>query len=85
MLCAQDANDVQMRTWFRSDETRVVTVPTIDVAPLMTGDGDTRAIAGAIDDACRDTGFFAITGHGVDTALRQRLDALAREFFALPD
>jgi isopenicillin N synthase-like dioxygenase len=62
-----------------------VSVPTIDVAPLITGGGDTRANARAIDDACRETGFFAITGHGVDAALRQRLDALAREFFSLPD
>jgi isopenicillin N synthase-like dioxygenase len=85
MLRAQDANDVQMRTSIRRGETRVVNVPTIDIAPLITGDGDAHAVARAIDDACRDTGFFAITGHGVDAELRQRLDALAREFFALPD
>ncbi|HVJ99196.1 MAG TPA: 2OG-Fe(II) oxygenase family protein, partial [Acidimicrobiia bacterium] len=33
----------------------------------------------------RETGFFAIVGHGVDPHLRARLDRLAREFFALDD
>ena len=38
----------------------------------------------AIDAACREFGFFYVVGHGVDPALGARLDALAREFFALP-
>src|SRR5690242_516066 len=74
-----------MQSMINIRETRAVTVPTIDVTPLVTGTGDKHAVARAIDRACRDTGFFAITGHGVDDALRHRLDALAREFFALPD
>jgi isopenicillin N synthase-like dioxygenase len=65
-------------------------VPVIDIAPLVATDGrgDAASVAGvgaAIDRACRDAGFFAITGHGVSPALRARLDVLAREFFALPD
>jgi isopenicillin N synthase-like dioxygenase len=62
-----------------------VHVPEIDVAPFVTGAGDQRAAAAAIDAACRETGFFAIVGHGVDDTLRRRLDTLAREFFALDD
>jgi isopenicillin N synthase-like dioxygenase len=42
-------------------------------------------VARTIDEACRQTGFFSIVGHGVDAGLRTRLDALAREFFALDD
>jgi isopenicillin N synthase-like dioxygenase len=62
-----------------------VLVPRVDITTLVTGHGDERAAAAAIDAACRDTGFFAIVGHGVDPALRTRLDALAREFFALDE
>jgi isopenicillin N synthase-like dioxygenase len=66
---------------------RFVSVPVIDVAPLL-GDGsdrDVRAVAEAIDVACRDTGFFVISGHGIDLQLRRDLDDAAREFFELPD
>jgi isopenicillin N synthase-like dioxygenase len=62
-----------------------VLVPRVDITTFVTGHGDERAAATAIDAACRDTGFFAIVGHGVDPALRSELDALAREFFALDE
>jgi isopenicillin N synthase-like dioxygenase len=42
-------------------------------------------VARAIDAACREVGFFSVTGHGVDPALAARLELLAREFFARPD
>jgi len=48
-------------------------------------DRDVSAIAEAIDAACRDTGFFVISGHGIDPRLRRDLDGAAREFFALPE
>ena len=38
-----------------------------------------------IDRACRDLGFFRLTGHGVAPELLDRMDALARRFFAQPD
>jgi len=44
-----------------------------------------RAAAAEIDGACRRTGFFAITGHGVTPPTLAGLDAAARAFFALPD
>jgi isopenicillin N synthase-like dioxygenase len=62
-------------------------VPIVDVAPLVAG-GDpaaTAAVAAALDDACRRVGFFAVVGHGVDAALRERLQHCARDFFALPE
>ncbi len=52
-------------------------LPVIDLA----GSG----VAGEIEKACRATGFFYVTGHGVPLSLRQRLDAASREFFALPE
>ncbi len=59
-------------------------VPIIDIAPLRSG-GDVSSVAAALDTACRDTGFFCIVGHGVDTQLMADLDRAARQFFALPD
>ena len=42
------------------------TVPVIDIEPARTGSvSDRRGVATAIDAACREIGFFAITGHGV--------------------
>ena len=39
----------------------------------------------AIDRACRATGFFLVSGHGVDPTLLPQLDAAARTFFARPE
>ncbi len=59
------------------------TLPVINVAPLFGSDDAARAATAlAIGRACRENGFFYATGHGVDAAA---LDAVAREFFALPD
>ena len=62
-------------------------VPVIDVGPLRSDDPRSEAVARvarAVDAACRDTGFFCVTGHGVDPALLGSLDGAARRFFALP-
>ncbi len=58
---------------------------TIDVAPLLTGDHDVLDVAGRIDAACRELGFFRITGHGIEPGLLARMDRAARAFFARPD
>lgn len=54
----------------------------VGVVDLRSGDDECAA---AIDRACRDDGFFVIVGHGVATGLVDRLDAAARDFFALAD
>jgi isopenicillin N synthase-like dioxygenase len=59
-------------------------LPVIDVGPLVGDTGDRPAVAREIDAACREVGFFYVTGHGVDPALQRRLDETARAFFALP-
>ena len=38
-----------------------------------------------IDRACRDHGFFSVTGHGIDPGLFERLLSASAEFFALPE
>lgn len=59
-------------------------VPVVDVSPLATRAGS-EAVAMQIDEACRDTGFFSVVGHDVPTDLVERLQRLAREFFALDE
>ncbi len=61
-------------------------VPTIDFEPFLKGAaGDRMAVARAIDAACTETGFFAITGHGVPEPAIDLLRAEAVRFFALPE
>ncbi|MEV0345282.1 2-oxoglutarate and iron-dependent oxygenase domain-containing protein [Nonomuraea sp. NPDC050680] len=63
-------------------------LPVIDISPLLsTGNADFRerdAVAERIGAACRDSGFFYVSGHGVSPDLVARLDAAARRFFELP-
>jgi isopenicillin N synthase-like dioxygenase len=61
------------------------TLPIIDMAPLFGRDTAARgAVAARIEAACRDSGFFYATGHGVSDDVLVRLDAASRRFFALP-
>ncbi|MCA1712140.1 MAG: isopenicillin N synthase family oxygenase [Actinobacteria bacterium] len=63
-------------------------LPLVDVSPLLHPDADAATCADvgqAIDAACRDTGFLLLTGHGIDPRLRDELERLSREFFALPE
>lgn len=59
------------------------TLPVIDIAPLF-GKSDAARVPKEIEAACRDTGFFYITGHGVGADVVARLDRASRAFFALP-
>jgi isopenicillin N synthase-like dioxygenase len=57
-------------------------IPLIDVSELVARGASQRAVAERLGDACRESGFFYIVGHGVDEALQTRLRDLSREFFA---
>ncbi|MFG2040984.1 isopenicillin N synthase family dioxygenase [Dactylosporangium sp. NPDC048998] len=59
-------------------------LPVVDVANLIRHGEDERA-AHEIESACRVSGFFYVSGHGVNPALISRLDRSARAFFALPE
>lgn len=60
-------------------------LPIIDIAPLYGADrGAWNDVARRIDQACREWGFFYITGHPLPAARFEALLAAAREFFALP-
>jgi len=61
-------------------------VPVIDVAPLRMDDRAAKErVAIQIDRACTETGFFCITGHGIDPQLVARTRKAAISFFALPE
>lgn len=59
-------------------------IPVIDVSDLVADRTGKTAVAAQIDTACRQSGFFYIVGHGVDTELQGRLMTLSRAFFSLP-
>jgi isopenicillin N synthase-like dioxygenase len=60
-------------------------VPLIDLTPAQRGGAtERRRVASAIDAACREIGFFAISGHSVADRLVDDLRRVAHEFFALP-
>ncbi len=61
-------------------------LPVIDVGPLIgPASAAARAgVAGQIQAACRERGFFYVTGHGVPAGLLDELADASAEFFALP-
>jgi isopenicillin N synthase-like dioxygenase len=62
-----------------------VAVPAIDLAPFRDGsERARRLVAAALDEACRQVGFFTIIGHGVDPAVVDRARREALAFFDLP-
>ncbi|WP_028241120.1 isopenicillin N synthase family dioxygenase [Stutzerimonas azotifigens] len=64
---------------------KLLNVPVIDIAPFrLGGEGDKRAVARAVDQACRDIGFLVIRGHGVAPELIARTREVSRAFFDLP-
>lgn len=52
--------------------------------PLIDLRGEPGAVARAIGRACREVGFFAITGHGVDPAVVDAAWDSGRTFFGAP-
>jgi isopenicillin N synthase-like dioxygenase len=57
-------------------------IPILDVSDLVAGGPSRQAIAERLGEACRESGFFYVVGHGVDGSLQGRLRELSREFFA---
>jgi isopenicillin N synthase-like dioxygenase len=55
-------------------------VPCIDISRGL----DNAKVIAQLTDACEQWGFFQLTGHGVDTALRRAFFAVMADFFALP-
>ena len=59
--------------------------PLIDVAPLLEGRAEGEAaVAAQLGRACRDIGFFYITGHGIPATVLDAVFSQAHRFFAAP-
>jgi isopenicillin N synthase-like dioxygenase len=57
-------------------------IPVIDIAPLLAGGmGGAREVARLTGRACRDIGFFYVTGHGVTARTVADVFAAAAAFF----
>ncbi|MEX2453625.1 MAG: 2-oxoglutarate and iron-dependent oxygenase domain-containing protein [Rhodospirillaceae bacterium] len=62
------------------------TVPIIDISPFLSGNPEEKAgVAEAVAAACRDIGFFAISGHGIDQNIVEDLREAAHVFFEQPE
>ena len=56
----------------------------VERVPVIDLRGDSAHTRAAIDTACRDWGFFQVTGHGIDAALFDALTLQMRAFFEQP-
>jgi isopenicillin N synthase-like dioxygenase len=59
------------------------TLPLIDLGPFLNGT-DKYQVAAQIREACLNSGFFYITGHGIPEDVTQDLFETMRTYFALP-
>ncbi|NMO19887.1 isopenicillin N synthase family oxygenase [Pyxidicoccus fallax] len=61
-------------------------LPVIDMASLFAPArvSERALVARDIERACRDSGFFYVTGHGVSDDVLARLERASHRFFALP-
>ncbi len=64
---------------------KLLNVPIIDISPFAHGSAaDKRAVAKAVDKACRDIGFLVIQGHGVSRELINTVRRVSQDFFDMP-
>src|SRR5450432_1991819 len=60
-------------------------IPVIDIAPMLAGGSDGMyEVSRKIGEACRDIGFFYVTGHGVAPQTVNAVFDAAAAFFASP-
>ena len=77
--------------------TDFTSLPIIDISPLLSslqepsgrcsgppGTSEEELVMQQIEEACREVGFFYVTGHGVSEELQRRLEQQAQQFFTLP-
>ena len=66
-------------------ETDITDIPIIDVSGLRSSDiAEREAVAAEIGTACREVGFFYVTGHGIPPATARGVFDAAHDLFALP-
>ena len=76
-----DASDTELKALTIAE----ANLPVIDLSGLATGDeGDKARVAKALGEAARTSGFFYITGHGVDAELIEKMFAASKAFHEMP-
>ena len=62
------------------------TLPLIDISPLSSDNEQAYlTVVKQIDHACREMGFFYITGHGISSEQMSSMFDLSQRFFAQPE
>ncbi len=61
------------------------TIPVLDLTQFTGGGSGAQAFVRELGEALTDTGFFALTHHGVDSRLIHRTYELLEAFFTQPD
>ena len=60
-------------------------LPVIDISHLRSRhESERRTVAASLGQACREVGFFYVTGHGIAEPTMQAMFEASRAFFALP-
>jgi isopenicillin N synthase-like dioxygenase len=60
-------------------------LPIIDISPLLSDDrAQWQPVIEQIDNACRELGFFYVTGHGVPQQQFDLIESMASSLFSLP-
>lgn len=78
-------SDTAMAVAPAKEDYRPASVPVINISGFAGGSRETRRrIAKDIDAACRDIGFFVITGHGVPSEVVERVRRVTTAFYDLP-
>ena len=63
----------------------MTTIPVIDISALSSANRDDwQPVIAQIDQACREIGFLAITGHGISQQQLDSMFALSKRFFEQP-
>lgn len=60
------------------------TLPLLDFSQYQAGGASRTAFLQQLREAARDVGFFYLTGHGISDETTAAVQALSRQFFALP-
>src|SRR4051812_26699440 len=59
-------------------------LPRIDLSLATPGSEAERRAAFEIDRACKEVGFFTLSGHGISPSIFEDVYATSRAFFGLP-
>ena len=60
-------------------------LPVIDISPMSGGSAQAKvAMAATLRDACEHSGFFYVSGHGIEPALIEQVFRASKQFFELP-